>query len=145
MQRAGTRGTDPPVIVRTVVAIVGAALAFGVLTLVALEAREVVVVRTVDDAGRARETRTWVADDGGFAWIEAANPERPFLRHLTARPEVELVRAGRARRCRAEPIPNPDGRARLRALLAQRYGWADCWIGMLTDTSRSVAVRLACG
>ena len=76
-------------------------------TLVALEGREVVVLETIDGAGVARATRTWVADDDGYAWIEAANPERPFL-------------------------------------LARRYGWADRWIGLLADTSGSVAVRLAC-
>ncbi|HLY39307.1 MAG TPA: hypothetical protein VKU61_14780 [Candidatus Binatia bacterium] len=132
-------------IVRTVAAVLGGmALAVGFVTLVALEPREVVVVRTVDDAGERRDTRTWIADDAGFAWIEAANPERPFLRHLTARPDIELIRAGHVRRCRAQAMPNPDGHARVRELLARRYGWADCWIGMLTDTSRSVAVRLAC-
>lgn len=130
---------------RTVtLALASAVFVFGVITLAALEANEVVVLRTVDADGRPRETRTWVADDGGFAWIEAANPDRPFLRHLVAHPEVELRRAGSVRRCRAEPMANPDGHAHIRALLARRYGWADRWIGMLTDTSRSVAVRLSC-
>jgi len=126
-------------------ALVSALLLFGLVTLAALEANEVVVLRTVDAGGRPRETRTWVADDGGFAWIEAANPERPFLRQLGTHPEVEMRRAGRVRRCRAEAMPNPQGHAHVRELLARRYGWADRWIGMLTDTSRSVAVRLSCG
>jgi hypothetical protein len=131
---------------RTVaVALASAILLFGLVTLAALEANEVVVLRTVDADGRPRDTRTWVADDGGFAWIEAVNPERPFLRHLRTHPEVEMRRAGGIRRCRAESMPNPEGHARIRELLARRYGWADCWIGMLTDTSRSVAVRLSCG
>lgn len=41
-------------------------------------------------------------------------------------------------------VPNPDGHARIRRLLAGRYGWADRWIGLLADTSRSIAVRLDC-
>ena len=131
---------------RTVtLALASALLVFAGVTLAALEANEVVVLRTVDADGRPRDTRTWVADDGGFAWIEAANPERPFLGELRTHPEVEMRRAGSVRRCRAEPMPNPGGHAHVRALLARRYGWADCWIGMLTDTSRSVAVRLSCG
>jgi len=121
-----------------------AAATFAVVSAAALESNEVVIVRTFDPDGRARDTRTWIADDAGFAWVEAANPERPFLRQIEARPDIELVRAGRTRRCRAEALPNPSGHARIRRMLADRYGWADCWIGMLADTSRSIAVRLAC-
>jgi hypothetical protein len=119
-------------------------LAFGGVTLAALEGRDVVVLRTVDAAGRPRETRTWVADADGAAWVEAANPERPFLRDVLTNPAVALRRDGRWRRCRAEVAPNPEGHVRIRALLAARYGWADRWIALLADTRRSSAVRLAC-
>ena len=40
------------------------------------------------------------------------------------------------------PVPGDAGHRRIRRLLAEKYGWADTWIGLLTDTSRSVAVRL---
>jgi hypothetical protein len=116
---------------------------FGAVTLSALEGREVVVLRTFD-AGTPRETRTWVADEDGYTWIEAANPARPFLRQLQANPAVELSRAGSVMHCAAAAVANPDGHRRTRRLLAAKYGWADRWIGLLTDTSGSVAVRLAC-
>ena len=131
---------------RTATLIGGAALAgalgFAGLTLYALEGREVVVLRTQAADGATRETRTWIADDAGASWIEAAVPERPFLQDLLARPEVEVERGGVGRRYRSAPMPNPDGHAHIRQLLAQRYGWADCWVGLLTDTTRSVEVRL---
>ncbi|HEY2386806.1 MAG TPA: hypothetical protein VGK30_07570 [Candidatus Binatia bacterium] len=120
-------------------------LAFGAVTWVALEGQEVVVVRTHGDDGAAHATRTWVADAGGATWIEAANPERPFLRDLERTPELELERGGGLRRCRAEIVPNPEGHRHIRELLAGRYGWADCWIGLIADTRRSVEVRLSCG
>jgi hypothetical protein len=123
-------------------ALLAAALAFGAVTLYALEGHEVVVLRTHAPGGSMRETRTWVADDGGAIWIEAASPERPFLQHLLANPEVEVERNGAVRRYRAVPLPNPAGHLRIRALLAEKYGWADWWVGLLTDTSASVAVRL---
>ena len=119
-------------------------MAFTAVTLVALEGREVVVLRTFDEDGTPRQTRTWVADADGAVWIEAANPERPFLRDLQAHPDVELRRAGLAHGCRTFVMPNPDGHQHIRALLAQRYGWADRWIALLTDTSGSLAVRLEC-
>ena len=127
-----------------VAGLLAAAVLFGAVTLVALEGREVVVVRTIDDAGVARETRTWVADEGGVSWLEAATPDRPFLRHIAPRPDVEMRRAGTWQRCRATPAANPAGHDRIRRLLAARYGWADWWVGLLTDTSQSSAVQLHC-
>jgi hypothetical protein len=124
--------------------VLGLAVLFTAATLLALEGREVVVLRTFDAHGQPRETRTWVADDDGYIWIEAANPERPFLLQLQANPEVELRRGGPPHRCRAVVPPNPDGHRRIRRLLAAKYGWADRWIGLLTDTSESLAVQLKC-
>jgi hypothetical protein len=125
--------------------VLGAALLFAGVTLVALEGREVVVLRTFDAQGQPRETRTWIADEDGSPWIEAANAERPFLQHLRANPEVELRRSGTLRRCHAVPAENPDGHRRIRRLLAEKHGWADWWIGLLADTSGSFAIRLECG
>jgi hypothetical protein len=42
----------------------------------------------------------------------------------------------------AAPEPGDAGHRRIRGLLAAKYGWADAWVGLLQDTSRSVAVRL---
>lgn len=120
-------------------------LAFVLVTIVALEGREVVVLRTFDAEGQVRKTRTWVADDDdGYTWIEAANPERPFLAQLRTRPEVGLDRGGTVYSCTAIVAPNPDGHQHIRRLLAAKYGWADAWIGLLTDTKASLAVRLQC-
>jgi hypothetical protein len=104
----------------------------------------VVVVRTVDEHGGTRTTRTWVADEAGDAWIEAANPERPFLLDIGRTPAVELQRGGVVHRCHAVVLANPEGHRRVRRLLAGKYGWADRWIGLLTDTSASLAIRLEC-
>ena len=122
----------------------GSLLVFALVTIVALEGREVVVVETTDAHGAARRTRTWVADEGRTMWIEAANPERPFVEDLRRRPALVLERAGTRRQCRAEILPNPEGHVQVREALARRYGWADRWIGMLADTHASLAVRLSC-
>jgi len=119
-----------------------AAVAFAAVTLVALEGREVVQLRTITPDGGVRTTRTWVADWDGAMWIEAANGQRPFLLDLQARPDVELVRGGRPLPLRAVAVPGPEGHRRIRALLAEKYGWADRWIGLIADTSHSVAIRL---
>ena len=129
---------------RTLLALVTAGLLlFGAVTLYALEGHEVIVLRTAGDRGAPRETRVWIVDEGDHAWIEAATPERDFYRDLLAHPEAELVRGGAISRVRAEPVPGPEPHGHLRALLRAKYGLADWWVGLLQDTSRSVAVRIA--
>ena len=129
---------------RALAALAVAGIVFAAVTLVALEGREVVVIETVDDAGGPRRTRTWIADDGGAAWIEAATPERPFVGDLRRRPSLVLERQGVRHACTAAIAPNPDGHERIRRLLADRYGWADCWIAMVADTHASLGIRLDC-
>ena len=129
---------------RGVAIVVLVAAALGATTLVALEGREVVVLETTDEHGAARRTRTWIADEGVGAWVEAANPDRPFLGDLRRTPALVLERAGARRPCHAEIAANPDGHERVRRLLRDRYGWADCWIGVVADTRASVGVRLTC-
>ncbi len=118
------------------------AVAAGAITWWALEGHEVVVIHTVSAGGSSHATRVWIADERGFSWIEAATPERPFYRDLLTNPRVELDRHGQRSRYLAEPVPNPDGHRQIRQLLAAKYGIADCWIGLLQDTSRSLAIRL---
>jgi hypothetical protein len=129
---------------RVLVVLVVAVLAFGAVTLVALEGREVVVIETVDDAGAPRRTRTWIADDAGAAWIEAATPDRPFVADVQRGSSIVLERRGVRHSCTAAIAPNPDGHERIRRLLADRYGWADCWIALVADTHASLGIRLDC-
>jgi len=128
-----------------VLAVGATALAVGALaalTWLALEGREVAVLRTRGDAGAVRETRVWVADEAGVPWIEAGNPERAFYADLARDPHVDLVRGGAAARYVARPLPGEEGHRKIRGMLRAKYGLADWWIGCLVDTSRSVAIRL---
>jgi hypothetical protein len=128
---------------RTLLTLVVAGLAaFAGITLYALEGQEVVVLRTSGEQGATRDTRVWIAAEGEHAWIEAATPDRDFYRDLLAHPDAELIRGGSTSRVRAEPVPGAEAREHLRSLLRAKYGLADWWVGLLQDTSRSVAVRI---
>lgn len=127
---------------RAALLVAAAAVLFGGVTLWALEGREVVVLRTWMPDGGRRQTRTWIADADGAEWVEAANPERLFLLDLRRDPRVELKRGGRDEERVATVIEGDGGHRRIRSLLRERYGVADAWIGLLADTSRSVAIRL---
>ncbi|HEY8494405.1 MAG TPA: hypothetical protein VIN04_10960 [Myxococcota bacterium] len=127
---------------RLVVALLALAALVGGVTLYALEGSEVAVLRTRTPDGRFEETRVWVADVDGATLIEAANPERTWYQSLRTHPDVELLRDGQPLRYRALPEPGPEGRQRIRELLREKYGWADWWVSLFQDTSRSVLVRL---
>jgi hypothetical protein len=127
---------------RLAAVLAAAVLGFAAVTLLALEGREVVQLRTVTPEGGVRSTRIWVADADGAMWVEAANVQRPFLLDLRAHPDSELVRGGAVLPVRAVAVPGLDAHLKIRTLLAEKYGWADCWIGLVADTSHSEAVRL---
>jgi len=120
----------------------GLVLVFVAVTFAALEGSEVAVLRTAVNTGQPRDTRVWVVDFGGSPWIEAANPERQFYRDILVDPNVELSRKGQLYKYRAVPVPGPGGHQLIRVMLAEKYGWADRWVGLLADTSSSVAIRL---
>lgn len=133
------RMKTPRVIALVVLAIV---LAFAAVTLVALEGSEVAVLHTALSNREPRDTRVWVADFAGTPWIEAASPERDFYRDIVNDPNVELSRGGERFAYHAVPVSAASGHDLIRSMLRDKYGWADRWIGLLADTSGSIAVRL---
>ena len=123
----------------TVLAAVGV---FAALTVYFLESGEVVVLHTYDEAGRSHASRLWIGDDADGMWIEAASSDKAFYGRLAARPRCRLERGGETLDVVAVPVPGEAGHRRIRGLLRAKYGAADAWIGMVADTSESVAVRL---
>ena len=108
----------------------------------ALEAGDVALLTTERPDGGVRETHVWWAAHEDALWLEAATPERAWLREALSSGEVELMRDGRRERFRAVAVPGAEAHARVRALLREKYGVRDAWVGLLQDTSRSVAVLL---
>ena len=115
---------------------------FGVVTALALESGGVAVLETRAPNGTPRETRVWVAEAEGALWLEAATAERPWYRDVLLDPLVSLTREGAQQAYRALPEPGEPGHTRIRGWLRERYGWRDAFVGLLQDTSRSIAVRL---
>ena len=131
------------------VGVLAGAAAFGGVTLVALEARGVAVLHTRQADGVEHRTRVWFAEQDGALWVEAATASRPFYVDLAADPALTIeIRTSpfdsspTRLRARAEFVPEPGGHERIRALLSEKYGWADAWIALLQDTSASRAVRM---
>jgi hypothetical protein len=127
-------------IVRLFGLLVGLVVVVVGLEIVASESGEVVVVRTRDAGGAVHETRLWVVDEGGHAWIRAGSPESEWLARLREQPTVEVVRGGATGTYTAVPVPAE--RDRLNPRFAEKYGWADAFIGMLFGRDDATPIRL---
>lgn len=127
---------------RALGALLALAVALAVFTWWTLEASDVAVLVTQRPDGRARETHVWWAEHEGGLQLEAATPERAWLAEALAAGEVDVERDGRRERFRIERSEAPGAHDRIRGLLREKYGLRDAWVGLLQDTSRSVAVRL---
>lgn len=117
------------------------ALLWAVL-LVAAEAMEVVVLTTWDAGGAAHETRLWIVDDAGAAWLRCGGPERGWCTRVRTRPDVELRRGDATARFQAVIVDTPEARRRIDALMREKYGLTDFLIGNLEGGFDTVPVRL---
>lgn len=117
-------------------------LFFAAVTGTALEANGVAVLETRGPDGATRHTRVWFAEQDGAVWLEAATPEREWLHDVERSPRVRLRSAGQVKDLEAIPLAGDEAHAEIRSLLRAKYGWRDWWVGLLQDTSRSIAVRL---
>jgi len=128
------------ILVRFVLLLLALVVAIGALEIVAAESGEVVVLRTRDGAGAVRETRLWVVEHEGRAWLRAGHAKAGWFRALEARPDVEVVRGARTHAFRA--VPEPAARAAINARMREKYGWADRYISFLFGRDDAVPIRL---
>ncbi len=127
------------------VALVALALvvvAFIGVTWWALEASGVAVVETRAPDGSLRSTHVWFAEPEGELWLEAGTPTNGWYVDVQDDPRVSFRAPERSGEYEARAVAEPGAHGRIRALLREKYGLRDWWIGVLFDTSRSVAVRL---
>jgi len=107
---------------------------------IASESGEVVVLRTRDEAGGVHETRLWVVDHDGSAWLRAGNPSSGWFPRLSARPDVVVVRGSEPLPRRA--VPTPEARDTINGLMHEKYGWADSYVSFFFPRGKKIPVRL---
>lgn len=101
--------------------------------------REVATLRTQRPDGSWQETRLWLVDDAGAAWLHSAG--REWAARFAGDPVVEVERNGETRRYRAHAVPGPH--PRIHQLLREKYGVADRWVRLLAPDDETVLpVRL---
>ena len=103
---------------------------------------EIVTLRSRAADGSLQETRLWVVDDGGYAWLRAGVPTNAWLVRIESDPAVEVERSGETAAYTAVPVREPVVRDRIHALMRAKYAFPDRFISLIRDGDLSVAVRL---
>lgn len=101
---------------------------------------EVVVLTTTDADGNSHETRLWIVDNGGEAWLRAGMNKSSWYGRILENPSVTLMRNGSAAQYTAVPVPAATDT--ISGLVRQKYGWGDKLISKMMDRKASVAIRL---
>lgn len=118
-------------------------VAFGATTWWALESGDVAVIQTRTPEGTIRSTHVWYTEPNNELWLEAGTPDNAWFQDVQENPVVTFRAGGRSARYLARPVDHPSEHMRIRALIRDKYGFRDRWVGLIVDTSRSVAVQLA--
>ncbi|NJN51232.1 MAG: hypothetical protein HC809_05085 [Gammaproteobacteria bacterium] len=121
-------------------AIVGLFVLVMALQMVASESGEVVVVTTVGADGAAQETRLWIVDFEGEAYLRAGSTQAQWYVRLLNHPQITVERSGAAEAVLA--APSAADTTAVNELMAQKYGWADAYIGMIFSRDDAMAIRL---
>jgi hypothetical protein len=115
---------------------------FAATTWWALEASGVAIIQTVAPDGSLRETHVWFVEADGELWLEAGTPTNPWYLDIQQNPSLKLRADDLVRNAIARLSSATGAHERIRSLLRQKYGLRDWWVGLLVDSSRSVAVEL---
>lgn len=118
----------------------GVVLLWQVSQMIASETGEVVVVTTRAADGSTRDTRLWVVDYDGSAWLRAGGDMSGWYQQMLAEPEIELERDGT--RARYTVQPDVTQRHRVNTLMRDKYAWRDAYISFLFSRDDAVPIRL---
>jgi general stress protein 26 len=122
-------------------------LAAAVLGLAALyfamaERVEVVVLHSHGADGE-HETRLWVIDHDGAAWLRTSAANATWLPRIRANPAIELGRGEETHAFTATVSAEPATVAHLNELTLEKYGWSERLLrSMGADSAGQVGIRL---
>lgn len=111
-------------------------------TLWALESGGVAVIETRTRDGAVRSTHVWYSEQGGELWLEAGSPENGWFRDVQRSPALTFEADGASGRYLARPVAGRAAHLRVRTLMREKYAFRDRWVGLIADTSHSIAVQL---
>ncbi len=111
------------------------------LQTVASESGEVVVLGYTDVSGDLHETRLWIVDHQGQAWLRSGQAQSGWATRLGGEAEVVVTRDGQARAYRA--VAAPEMATLINDLMLKKYGWREQVISaMFGSREGSLPLRL---
>lgn len=128
---------------KNVLIAIGVVIALFVGTLVLTTtplAGEVVTLHTMGSDGDWQTTPLWAVDEGGHVYVRASEAESGWVLRSRAHPEARLERRGEVVPVRV--VIDESARDAVNRRMAEKYGWADDFIGLLGDASISLPLRL---
>lgn len=112
-----------------------------VLQTAASESGEVVVLSFTDATGEVHETRLWVVDHQGQAWIRPGQANSGWASRLAGNAEVVIERDGTLGNFRA--VVAPEMATLINDLMLKKYGWREQVISaMFGSHDDSLPLRL---
>lgn len=122
-------------------AVVLVLVAAVVLQTVASESGEVVVLGYTDVAGEVHETRLWIVDHQGQAWLRSGQAASGWATRLGGDAQVVVTREGQASAYRA--VVAPEMATLINDLMLKKYGWREQVISaMFGSRDGSLPLRL---
>ncbi|UCE87483.1 MAG: DUF2255 family protein [Deltaproteobacteria bacterium] len=104
---------------------------------------EVVEITTVEPGGTTRETPLWIVTVGGDRFLRAGSPNAQWLARIEHDPVIWLEVDGVRQRVEAVPLRDDRGaRDAVNRAMAEKYGFADTFVGALVDPANSVPILL---
>ncbi|MDJ0868141.1 MAG: hypothetical protein QNK03_18690 [Myxococcota bacterium] len=100
---------------------------------------EVVTLHT-REGGEWKTTPLWIVDAEGVEYLRAGSAESGWLVRSRADPTVRLERAGGV--VDVALVEAPDMRGEVNDRMAEKYGWADGFVGMMGDHAASLPLRV---
>lgn len=120
--------------------IVSLMFVMGIVQMLASESGEVVVLTTIDESGTEQRTRLWIVDLDGTPYLRAGDARSQWYARLVSHPDIRLERDETTLAYHA--VPAPQETPRINALMAEKYGWADRYVGAIFPRSGAMAIRL---
>lgn len=112
---------------------------FG-MQMIASESGEVVVLHSVDAAGEEQETRLWVVDLEGSAYLRVGADGSGWYSRLQANPKARVQRGPAIENYLI--VPRPEFSAQINDLMHDKYGWADGYISLMFDRVGAIPLQL---
>ena len=128
------------ILFRTLLVLLGIALLWWAVEMIASETGEVVVLTITAPDGSAGETRLWVVDHDGSAWLRAGHAGSGWYQELVAAPTVTVERGGNVQRFLA--ATEMDALATINEEMRRKYGWRDAYISFFFPRDNAVPIRL---